>query len=102
MSNWKQIIANSNLIQTSTDKAILIKLPKSELMFWHPAKCVRLAGKNNYRMTISYTDDFKFKAFRNSKGKHNFKDKIEERELTAAQFEEFFHSAESQDEGDAA
>lgn len=94
---WKQVIANSNLIQTQTDKAVLIKLPKSELMFWHPAKCVRLSGKSDYRMTVSYTDDFKFKTFRTGQGRHNFKDKIEERELTVAQFEAFFSHEDASD-----
>ena len=48
MTNWIQVTANSNLIQTKTEKAVLIKLPKSKLMFWHPAKCVRTNGKNGY------------------------------------------------------
>lgn len=89
---WKQVTANSNLIQTETDRAVLIKLPKSELMFWHPKKCVRTSGKGGYRMSISYTDDFEFKAFRNGKGKHNFKEKIEERELSVPEFESFFNA----------
>ncbi len=87
---WKNVIANSNLIQHETDKAVLIKLPKSELMFWHPRKCVRTSGKGGYRLTISYTDDFSFKAFRNGKGRYNKMEKIEERELSVPEFEEFF------------
>lgn len=101
MTAWKKIVANSNLIQAETDRAILIKLPKSELTFWHPAKCVRTDGKSGYRMTISYTDEFSFKAFRNGKGQYNSREKIEERTLTAAEFEAFFAEpeAESDDEG---
>jgi hypothetical protein len=90
MTNWIQIKANSNLIQNSTEKAVLIKLPKSELMFWHPAKCVRTNGKSNYLMTISFTKDFKFKCFRNGKGKTTSFTKIEEVEYSAKEIQELF------------
>jgi hypothetical protein len=90
MTNWIQIKANSNLIQKETEKAVLIKLPKSELMFWHPAKCVRTNGKSNYLMTISFTEDFKFNCFRNGKGKTTSFTKIEEVEYTAKELQEAF------------
>ena len=90
MNQWNKVIANSNLIQAETAKAVLIKLPKSELKFWHPAKCVRTSGKGGYRLEISFTDNWKFNLFRNGKGKYNFKDKIDEREIDAKEFTEFF------------
>ena len=89
---WKQVTCNSNLIQHESDSAVLIKLPKSEFRFWHPTKCVRTNGKNGYRMTISYTDSFTFKIFRNGKGKYNRFDKIEEKEISPSEFEKFFPS----------
>lgn len=90
MTTWKNIICNSNLVQKETDRSFLIKLPKSELKFWHPAKLCRTSGKNGYRLSIGYTDDFNFKCFRTGNGKHNFKDIIEEVEYTASQIEELF------------
>jgi len=90
MTNWIQVTANSNLIETKTEKAVLIKLPKSKLMFWHPAKCVRTSGKNGYLMTISFTEEFKFKCFRNGEGKTTSFTKIEEVEYTAKQIQEIF------------
>lgn len=90
MTNWIQIKANSNLIQTQTEKAVLIKLPKKELMFWHPAKCVRTSGKNGYLMTISFTEEFKFKCFRNGSGKTTSFTKLEEVEYTAKQIQDAF------------
>lgn len=92
MATWKQVIANSNLIQTEIDNAYLIKLPKSELKFWHPKKLVRISGKNGYRMSISFTDSFEFKVFRNGNGKHNFKEIIEQKILTPAEFEIYYAS----------
>lgn len=92
MSTWKSIIANSNLIQYSNDRSVLIKIPHSKLKFWHPAKCVRTSGKNGYRLTIRYTDDFKFKAFRNGEGKNNFRDVIEECEMSATEIEAAFNA----------
>lgn len=65
---WNTIQANRNLIQAQTDKAVLIKLPKTDWMFWHPAKCVRLEGKGGYLLKISYTSEFKIKLFRQGKG----------------------------------
>jgi hypothetical protein len=90
MKNWIQVNCNSNLIQTQTEKATLIKLPKSELMFWHPTKLIRTTGKKNYLMTISFTEDFSFKCFRNGKGKTTSFTKIEEVEYTAKQIQEIF------------
>tara|TARA_R100000742_G_C4178812_1_gene14627 strand:- start:13 stop:294 length:282 start_codon:yes stop_codon:yes gene_type:complete len=90
MTNWITIKANSNLIQNSTDRAYLIKLPKSELMFWHPSKLVRFRGKKNYLMSISFTDSFIFKCFRNGKGKTTFNKKIEEIEYNHKEIQEIF------------
>lgn len=91
---FKNITANSNLIQTQTATAVLIKLPKSEYMFWHPKKCVRISGKNGYRMSIGYTPTWNFKIFRNGKGKTTSFTKIDEREITAEQFESYFGVSE--------
>jgi len=90
MSEWKTVDCNSNLIQHVTDKAVLIKLPKSDFQFWHPSKCCRQSGKGNYKLTISYTDTFSFNIFKPGKGKWNKRDKIEEKTLTAAEFESYF------------
>lgn len=95
--SFKNVTANSNLIQTETATAVLIKLPKSELMFWHPKKCVRTSGKRGYRLSIGYTADWKFKCFRNGKGKTTSFTKIEERELSATEFEAYFNAGEGED-----
>ena len=87
---WNRVSVNANLIQRRTERAVLIKLPKSEFRFWHPGKLVRQTGKNGYYMTISYTDDFEFNIFRTGNGKYNANEKIEERRLTGAEFEKYF------------
>ena len=62
-----KIIINSNLIQTETPRAALIKLPKSELKFWHPKKMIRQFGKNNYLTSLWFPhNDWKIKAQRTS------------------------------------
>lgn len=88
MTNWKNIVCNSNLIQFDTGKALLIKLPKSELTFWHPAKLCKLSGKNNYRLSFGYTDEFNFKCFRKSSKTYQI---LEEKELTAQEIEVIFN-----------
>lgn len=90
MSTWKNITANSNLIEFTTDKSILIKLPKSDFVFWHPSKLVRVNGKNNYRMSIGYTDSFTFNIFKQGKGQYNKTQKIAEKQITVEEFEAYF------------
>lgn len=95
---WKNIICNSNLIQADTGKALLIKLPKSEFTFWHPSKLCRLSGKNNYRLSFGYTDEFKFKCFRKSRKTGNI---LEDIELNSQEIENIFngknYASESED-----
>lgn len=98
MTNWIKVTANSNLIQAETEKAVLIKLPKSKLMFWHPTKCVKKSGKSGYLMTISFTEEFKFKCFRNGEGKTTSFTKIEEIEYSAKDFQEFFITKKDNEE----
>lgn len=92
---WKTIEANSNLIQTQTDKAVLIKLPKTDWTFWHPKKCIKTVGKNRYKLLISYTNDFKFKIFRTSKKTFQ---KLDESELNVEEFEAYFIKKEESEE----
>lgn len=92
---WKQVKANSNLIQTTTDKAVLIKLPKSDFKFWHPAKLVKTYGKNNYILEINYTNDFKFKCFKNGSGSKSM-EKTAEIELNVKEFEAYFEAQKEQ------
>ena len=91
---WKSVIANSNLIEASTERSVLIKLPKSEFKFWHPQKLCKTSGKNSYRLSISYKDEFEFKMFKTGKGKYNSREKIEEKTMSVAEFETYFHACE--------
>ncbi|WP_324171125.1 hypothetical protein [Sulfurimonas sp.] len=91
---WKNIEINSNSVQTETIKATLIKVPKTEFLFWHPSKLIRKSGKDGYKLSFGYTDNFTFKLFRNGKGKHNSHEKIEEIELSAQDFEKRFFKTE--------
>lgn len=87
---WRNIKANSNLIQHETEKAVLIKLPKSKMKFWHPKKLVRFEGKNDYLMSIGITDDFEVRLFRNGEGQYNRTDVLEEEEISGAELIERF------------
>ena len=58
---WKKVIVNSQNIVRETDKAVLIKLPKSKEMFWHPKKLFRVSKKGNgYWNEMSFTEEFNF------------------------------------------
>lgn len=84
---WRSVDGHSSIIQAETTRAVLIKLPKEEWFFWHPAKLVRTSGKNDYRLNVSFTEEFEFKLFKNGKGKHNKFTKIAEKTISAREFE---------------
>lgn len=90
---WKNIEINIQNIETDTGKATLIKMPNKSkyagYKFWHPSKLVRY-GSNSYARSLGYTDDFKFKLFKNGNGKYNKFDKISEIEISVEEFEEAF------------
>lgn len=99
MTNWEKITINSNCVKAQTDKAILIKIPKEDLFFWHPTKCVRFSGKNNYLVTFSFTDDFIFKVFKTGNGRYNSFDKVGEESFSANVFvEKFFKNDDENNE----
>lgn len=67
MNEWKSFQINKNLIETETAKAVLVKMPHSGKYdgwkFWHPRKCVH-NGANSAALRLSYTDEFKFRVFK--------------------------------------
>jgi hypothetical protein len=84
---WKNLYINTQNIETETEKSVLINMPKkseySGFSFWHPRKLVRNAGHKGYRVSIGYTDDFKFNLKRY--GKNN--NVLQELSLTAKEME---------------
>lgn len=92
---WKSININKNNIEIETSRAVLIKLPNKSAyagwMFWHPAKCIR-AGRNSNSIEVSYTEEFRFKIFKNGKGKYNKYEKLEELEIGVEEFEMLFET----------
>ena len=90
---WKNIEINIQNIETDTGKATLIKMPNKSkyagYKFWHPSKLIRY-GSNSYARNVGYTDDFKFKLFKNGNGKYNKFNVIDTIEIDVEKFEEAF------------
>lgn len=90
---WKNIQINVQNVETETGKATLIKMPNKSnyagYKFWHPSKLIR-NGRNSYALSVSYNDTFKFKLFKNGKGKYNKFDVIDDLEISVEEFEEAF------------
>lgn len=86
---WKKITINANLIKYSTDKAVLIKLPKTDFCFWHPKKLVRESSKGKgYWLDISFTNDFIFKCERKSEKTRQV---LDSKEYSANDILDFFN-----------
>lgn len=90
---WKNININRQNIEAQTAKAVLFKMPHKSrydgFVFWHSAKLVR-DGRHSNAVSIGYTDDFKFKLRKYGNGRYNGNKCIDEKEITAAEFEEAF------------
>lgn len=81
MSNWKSFLINDNQIVAWTNKAVLIKMPKTSKYrgyeFWHPSKLVRISGK---QYAIRFNDNFTFRLKKNGNVKN----------ITAGEIEDIF------------
>lgn len=91
---WEKIHIQSNNIKGSTDKAVLINMPKTSkykgYSFWHPKKLTRPEGKNSYLLSVSFTQEFVFKLKKFGKGQHNFNKVLDEKEISPKEFKESF------------
>lgn len=88
---WRSISLNSNNIDISNGRSVLVKMPDKsqykDFKFWHPSKLIREKGGF---LTLSYTDDFAFKLFKNGSGKYNSYEKISEMGINSAELESAF------------
>jgi hypothetical protein len=90
MTKWQKITINKNLIQKQTEKSALIKLPKTDLFFWHNLKCLRLSTTNKNCLHLFFTESFIFKCFKSEKIDGAYKN-VKEVEYTADEFKNFFN-----------
>lgn len=90
---WKVININKSNVEYETAKATLIKMPNKSTyknyMFWHPSKLIR-SGIHEASLTLSYTDDFEFKIFKQGKGKYNKYEVLDEKIIGALELEDAF------------
>lgn len=98
MGNWSRLrIPKTNVVyQTAT--AVLISMPHSSTWngykFWHSLKITENAG--GY-YNILYSDDFKFRLFKNGNGRYNRHEIIDRKEVGAEEIAEAFHAEEYAD-----
>lgn len=92
---WYDLKIPKTNIVTTTNKAVLIAMPHSSeydgYKFWHPAKITDLSQKS---AIISYSDEFVFKLIKNGKGKYNYKEVLDKKEVKASVIEEAFFKEE--------
>lgn len=90
---WKQININKQNVKTYTQNAVLIQMPHNSdfdgYYFWLSSKLIR-DGRHSNSVSISYTEDFTFKLIKHGKGKWNKKEIINEKIITAEEFESAF------------
>lgn len=66
---WHKILLNRQNMQKEYDTSALIKMPSKSnfrgCYFFHPLKLVRTEGHKGYLISISYTDGWIFKIYKN-------------------------------------
>ena len=83
------VTANNNLIKWETEKAYLLKLPKSKYKFWLSKKLVRILP-NGYQVRIDIPNNFKIKIFKNGEGRYNKYKVVSEKEVDAEGLLKYF------------
>lgn len=90
---WNKIYIHNNQLETKTQKVALIKMPgKSQYAgykFWHPLKLVR-TEKVTGGLSFSFNNEFVFRIFKNGQGRYNWKDVIDEKNLTPEEIKNVF------------
>lgn len=98
---WEKIQIQSNCIEYITSNGVLINLPKTSkykgYSFWHPIKCCRSMGKNNFLLQIVFTKKFKFKLKKYGKGQYNFRQIIDEKDISSDELKKAFGFGISKD-----
>lgn len=82
---WNKLFFNKQNVEYESDRVILINMPNQSIYkgwkFWHPAKLIREEGGNGYFLSISFTDDWEFRLFKNYKNKPNPEKKVGAEEI---------------------
>jgi len=91
MSIWKIVKGNIEQIEVETPKAMLLKVPGTDWLYWHPKKLIRQPEECAMTLNISFTDEFKFKLmkFRKKPNGDGFQ-KMEELTVTPARLQELY------------
>lgn len=65
------ITINLSQIEWETDKAYLIKVPKSKYKFWFPKRYTQSENSRGTKIRLLFEDDKEYKIFKNGQGKYN-------------------------------
>ena len=83
---WNKVLFNIQNIKAESDSSVLINFQHNSkydgYSFWVTKKLVR-SGSHSWEKSFSFTNEFKFKIFKNGKGRYNKMEKIDEKEITA-------------------
>lgn len=85
----KTISVPSSLLECATEDAYLIRVSNSEYFFWCPKICVKLNGKKDQMVKISYYNDKIFTIFK-SQWKNGGYTRTDVRSVNVAEFEKYF------------
>ena len=91
---WQKVTMQSNLVKGETERAFLVKLPKSEFMFWYPKKLTSFKGKNDYLMVLTMKEDMELNIFKNGNGMYNKYEKIAEKTITYSELLDILNNKE--------
>ena len=65
-----------------TDKATLVRIPNTGLMFWHPKKLIKVVASKNY---LKFNSEFTFDLFEMNKVSYNKKESVISKTISASE-----------------
>lgn len=84
------VFINNSQIEWETEKAMLIKIPKSSYRFWYPKVFIQACNNKKTRYRVALSDEFEYRLFKKGDKIYNKYKKTYEKSVSKGQMMQFF------------